>query len=373
MARGRPRRSAATREQARSGEVRFEPRPPGGRRPQRAGNWFERLTGFTETTYDETRSNLAVEGDRLRSLVSGHSYGIGELELVPLHVLRERAMSGGGPAGRLKVSVAVGDVRQMHQAPENAGALFQVASQFNLLEMVGPSVTPEEGVTRYEHDRTQGPACAIAAGAATIYRNYFVPVGGGHGQTKDRQIDALAELGQALSQGVGRSVSALWEMRNGYALCSREGLDVIDAHLQALGADELNLLRAKLSVGIHRDVDVTEAAGDRLPSVSQTFCSALPVSYTKVPAEYWERFARLVLEAAYEATMLAGILNARRGASNVVLLTQLGGGAFGNPDDWIHAAMRRALKLASGHDLDVKLVSYASPSRTIVRLADEFG
>ena len=182
----------------------------------------------------------------------------------------------------------------------------------------------------------------------------------------------MAELGQVLSKGLGQPVSALREMRNGYALCSREGHNAIDTYLQAIGSDELDLLRAKLSIGIHRDVDVTEASGDRFPSVSQAFCSALPVSYTNVPAEYWERFAKLVLEAAYEATILAGLLNARRGASNVVLLTQLGGGAFGNRDDWIHSAMRRALKLASGHDLDVKLVSYGSPSRTIVQLAEEF-
>ena len=62
-----------------------------------------------------------------------------------------------------------GDVRALHGAPEHANALFQVASQFNLLEMVGPEVTPEDGVTRYQGDKTQGPACAIAAGAATIY------------------------------------------------------------------------------------------------------------------------------------------------------------------------------------------------------------
>ena len=34
--------------------------------------------------------------------------------------------------------MVTGDVRQMHQSPENAGALFQVASQFNLLEMISP-------------------------------------------------------------------------------------------------------------------------------------------------------------------------------------------------------------------------------------------
>jgi hypothetical protein len=61
--------------------------------------------------------------------------------------------------------------------------------------MVGPAVTPEHGVTRYKDDPTQGPACAIAAGAATIYRNYFAPVGDGHGQTKERQLDYAAVTG----------------------------------------------------------------------------------------------------------------------------------------------------------------------------------
>jgi hypothetical protein len=45
-------------------------------------DWFERLTGFRETDYDDTRSKLAVDGSRLRSLVNGKSYGIGKLELV---------------------------------------------------------------------------------------------------------------------------------------------------------------------------------------------------------------------------------------------------------------------------------------------------
>src|SRR5215472_16436750 len=157
-------------------------------------------------------------------MINGKSYGVGELELVSLQALRDRVKSSVGLPGRLKVSVVTGDVRQMHQSPENAGALFQVASQFNLLEMVSPDVTPEHGVTRYEHDRTQGPACAIAAGAATIYRNYFAPVAGVPGQTTVRQLDALAGLGEALASAVGEPVKDLWKMRNGYALCTQEGL-----------------------------------------------------------------------------------------------------------------------------------------------------
>lgn len=116
-----------------------------------------------------------------------------------LQLVLRRALSRHGADGRPCVQIVTGDVRKMHQEPEYAGALFQVASQFNALEMVGPSVTPEDGVTRYEHDRTQGPACALAAGAATIYRNYFVPVGNQIGQTAARQLDGLADIGAELS------------------------------------------------------------------------------------------------------------------------------------------------------------------------------
>jgi hypothetical protein len=76
----------------------------------------------------------------------------------------------------------------------------------------------------------------MAARAATIYRDYFASVDGEIGQTRDRQIDALAGVGTALSAKLGRPVAHLWEMRNGYALCTREGLDAI-ARLLADGDD----------------------------------------------------------------------------------------------------------------------------------------
>src|ERR1700737_2680454 len=213
-------------------------------------DWFEKLTGFRETGYDETRAKLKVEGRQLQSVVNGKSYGIGELELVSLQALLEGVRSSNGLAGRLKASVVTGDVRQMHRLPENAGALFQVASQFNMLEMTGPGVTPENGVTIYQHDHTQGPACAIAAGAATIYRNYFAPVDGTDGQTAERQFDGLADLSVALGEALNRPVEALWNMQNGYALCTRAGLDAIAEHLETLQQKQVDLLRGKLRIGV---------------------------------------------------------------------------------------------------------------------------
>src|SRR5690606_28574117 len=122
--------------------------------------------------------------------------------------------------------------RQLHADPQHAGALFQVASQFNLLEMTSPTVTPEEGVGIYEHDPTQGPACAIACGGGTIYRNYFVPVGERLGQSTERQIDAAADLGALLGNGTG----ALWRMQNGYLLPTTTGLQQVNEQLRR--ADE---------------------------------------------------------------------------------------------------------------------------------------
>jgi hypothetical protein len=275
-------------------------------------DWFQLLTGFRETDYENTRAKLVVEGSRLRSLINGKSYGVGDLELVSLRTLRERATSAGELRGRLKVSVVTGDVGELHSLPENAGALFQVASQFNLLEMTHPAVTPEHGVTGHENDHTQGPACAVAAGAATIYRNYFAPVEGGYGQTTDHKLDGLADIGAALSTALDRPVGALWRMQNGYALCTSDGLDVIANYLGRSSAGRLDSLRGLLRIGLHRDVEVTSIAGENRPLVTQAFCSALPVAYGSVPRPLWEPFATLVLQAAYEATMWSAVLNASR-------------------------------------------------------------
>ena len=129
-----------------------------------SGDWFTELMGFREDGCDATRSRLAVVGDRLISTVNGRRYGIGELALPTLADLRARVNPTG--AHRSTVTCQPGDARAMHAEPALAGALFQVASQFNLLEMVSQNVTPEHGVTGYAYDHTQGPACAMAAGAA---------------------------------------------------------------------------------------------------------------------------------------------------------------------------------------------------------------
>ncbi len=335
-------------------------------------NWFKRLTGFQETDAATVRSRLQVDGTSLVSRHNGARYQIGTLELPSLGELRERAADLKPSGKALRIRAMSGDARALHRDPEFHGALFQVASQFNLLEMTGPSVAPEDGVARYAYDPTQGPACAMAAGAATIYRNYLVPVGKQIGQSRDRQLDALSDLGQALAERSGMDVSDLWSMRNGYALATEQGLDAIGAVLAGLDDSGRDALRAKLRIGLHWNVEVTDGGEAPRPIVSQAFCSALPVAYCRVDPARWAPFARLVLEAAYEATLLAGVLHARAGGTNRVLLTRVGGGAFGNALAWIDEAIERALHIARDHDLDVRWVAYREPDAAMLDLIRRF-
>lgn len=327
--------------------------------------WFERLTGFVETSADEVRSQLHLDGGQLTSHANGRSIGSGRLTTPSLDSLRA-TVADTGPG---QVSEVVADVAELHQDPANRGATFQVASQFNLLEMVGPSVSPLDGIDRYEGDHTQGPACAIACGGATIYRNYFAVVDPRHpdqlGQTDTRQIDCVADLGAALGNGDG----SLWTMSNGYCLPSAAGLRSVSAALGAMSDEERSYFAGLLRIGVHADAEVT--IGDQVPgnTVTQIFGSALPVAYADHARSAWEPFARLVLDASYEATLRAAHASVANGGSNRVFLTLLGGGAFGNEAKWIADAIVAAVERL-GAGLDLFIVSYGGPSQSVRRITE---
>jgi len=328
--------------------------------------WFEVLTGFREESPSQIRENIVVDGDRLTSLANGKTFVCGRLATPSLGELRNRIGSSRHTGGRLSVREVVADASDLHADESNAGCLFQVASQFNLLEMVGPHVTPEHGVGIYENDLTQGPTCAIAAGAGTIYRNYFAIVHGRAGQTATSQIDCLVDIGEAL----GNSGQRLWKMRNGYALASREGLIEISKRLASSSENELDHLRRLLRIGIQWSTQVT--IRDCKHTVTQAYCSALPVSYSDQPANLWEDFARLELDAAYEATICAAILNSLSTGNNRVFLTLLGGGAFGNKTDWIMESIKRALKLYEDWNLEIAIVSHGASKQCVQELIGQF-
>ena len=372
------------------------------------GDWFSDLFGFGERarsrSASEIRQELRLDGRFIESVKNGRRYQIGEFGTPSLAELRgtlaaeyraaqaannlrdenrierptssdphrapQEALERPSPSPgvrRLRLHNVVGDVVAMHAHPANRHATFQVASQLNCLEFVSQHIVPEDGVTGYAFDRTQGPACAIACGPATVYRNYFVPMDGGVGQSRDAQINNLADVEARLAN----DANDYWRVQGGYTMAGSDGLQRLNARLAALDERELDELRAALRVGVHRDAEVTSTGWGRNllgapeQTVTQVLGSACAVAYNagaSRPHE-WAPLASLVLEAGYEATLLAAALSANargweRGSARVYL-TLLGGGVFGNEIAWITRAIERACDACADLPLDVRIVTYS--------------
>jgi len=317
--------------------------------------WFEKLVGFRETK-ENVYKNLKIENTKLISLVNKKEFEIGELEIVSLKELKEKITQN---LSKNKIEQIIADVKELHKNPQNENTLFQVASQFNLLEMVSPNITPEMGVDRYENDFTQGPTCAIACGAGTIYRNYFVKLNKQIGQTENIQIDCSEEIGELLDN----KNNNLWQVKNGYLLF--ENVEKLNQILENFDKEEI---KNSLKVGIMWGSEVT--ISEIKYKVSQIYCSALPISYNYYNKDELEKFAKIILEAAYEATICAGILNYLKTGNNRLYLTLLGGGAFGNRIEWIIEAIEKTLKKYSNSGLDIKIVSFRNRNYDIEEMIE---
>ncbi|WP_415233694.1 hypothetical protein, partial [Pseudorhodobacter sp.] len=186
--------------------------------------------------------------------------------------------------------------------------------------------------------------------AGTLYRNYLMPMGKQQGQSALAQVDCLAGLGAALGNDAGR----LWRMKNGYALPTATGLAKVCAKIDALGTAEREALKGLLRIGVQAETEVTLKGAGHL--VTQAYCSALPIAYSGLPAAAWQGFARLVLEASYEACFRVAAQNA---PGKPLFLTFIGGGAFGNPRPWILDALAKGFAATRGAGIDAVLVSYS--------------
>ncbi|MEN0062799.1 MAG: hypothetical protein AAGA48_11660 [Myxococcota bacterium] len=317
-------------------------------------SWYEWLFGVEESTR-AVHLGFKVEDDTLVA-PNGQRFGIGRFSTPCLKTLRQTGEAQGAK-GRVRVNhEVIGDVLELHAQPENAGALFQVASQLNTLEFPGPNTVPEDGITGYASDPTQGPACALAAAAASVYRNDFVPLAGGVGQHHDTQIDLLSDLALRLGEP-----DAYFTVRNGYTFSDTSRLNQLARRLRQVGREAcLDQIR----IGLQSQVEVTWAQRfvrpERPTFVSQAFCSAISCGYVaSVPLQAWTPLATLVLDAMYEATLWATILDKAEGrGSGRVWLTFVGGGVFGNEPAWIVHAIRRAIDRVRGFAIDIRIAHY---------------
>jgi hypothetical protein len=332
--------------------------------------WFAQIFGFEEASFEETRKYLQHKSifpepatdpltkkplymyrryETKEPIIAGtfETPSIRELRaLVELELARLTKL-GLNPASRKEPTLdnISGSARDLHTTPEFTGAVFQAASQFNCLEFSSPHTTPEAGVTGYCHDLTQGPACAMSAAAGLLYRQYSIQMPDGRlGQTADNQLNLLGDVELYVKERFG---SVPWIVRNGYVEATSAAdmerfNSFVDKHSECRQE-----IRDRLRIGVQWNTQVTADYDHKKAPyfVTQTFNSAISVGYSALTLAQWERFARLVLEGSYEATMLVGLLNNASRLQNhlpvrPVLLTCLGGGVFQNEESWIQGAMK---------------------------------
>jgi hypothetical protein len=188
---------------------------------------------------------------------------------------------------------------------------------------------------------------------------------------------------------VGNRRGEYWEVKNGYANSTQYKLQQLCEVMRHLDDSARDTWRDSIQIGLHTDVQVAfTSRGVLHPTVydagyvdreaepqlvTQAFCSALGVSYSGLPAVLWEPLGRLILQATYEATMWAALRNGVRAGTGVsrptVVLTFLGGGAFGNPMEWIVDAIGRALAIMviEEAEIEVQIMHFRSVNTLVER------
>jgi len=252
------------------------------------------------------------------------TFPAGRFETLSIASLRTRALASREACRssrvRLWVLLGTSPATDIGSLQANAGpkTLFQVASQFNCLESPGPFVSP---IARYFHDSTQGPRAAISAFPGTFLRHYAAPSPEGKHFVQTTDGPQLNLLEDVSSPHVAR-------VKNGY-LVAEDTSDPVA--FRAALEDRFEEIR----VGVHNDVPVVlgydwdgAVTGD--PRIAQVFTSTFAAGgYSGVSADTatYRPICRALLRAAYLGTLLAAVVFQR---PNVVL-TLIGGGAFGNP------------------------------------------
>jgi O-acetyl-ADP-ribose deacetylase (regulator of RNase III) len=326
----------------------------------RDARWFANLFGVEERAGQNAEAWKAnrdmfvyAHGTLRTSAAPAASWRCGTFASPSVAELRAKSEKLGAlnVGRRTALRYSFGDVSVAHDDEAYDGAVFQAASQLNCLEFPDPQKTPADGVAFYVHDRTQGPACAIACAPGTVVRNYFV-------NDCNKQLNTIEATIDVLTRAAGAH-GALVQVVNGYTESTEASLRALNSALD--DADARSRASDALRVGVQHDTEVTctqrKGQWHRATSgnvVTQVYVSALAIAYSSVEKRYWEPLARLILESAYVATLHVAAQTKKKH----VVLTAVGGGVFGNDLGWIAEAIARAVAKFEWAGLDVEVRMY---------------
>lgn len=312
--------------------------------------WFQRHFGFTETA-EEVYKHIRLEThpDRIDLISDANNRRIsaGLFNLRTPSSYAQLPMRGGGHFHIIqgRGGEELNDINLLQNHPDFDGATFQVASNFNCLEVPSHSRSAADGISGYAIDYTQGPACVTPTPGGVMYRNYFVPVGGCVGQI-EKDVNLLEKCPI--------------EVVHGKAIIRHpENLPEFD------WADEENY-----QVGVHENMELTLKRAHRMTYVDaepgrmvhHVLASSFSLHNYVRPAEKVMEIVGHMLKSEYKTTLLAAtdhsIRYPSRSGSRKCVLTLIGGGVFLNPLPLVCGAIEANEELIVGSGLDVYLQCY---------------
>jgi len=303
--------------------------------------WFQNVTGTTEKEFrlDMGKYMKLVDGKIEFHHPNGEKIRAGHFQLLRLGDMMANIESRGKnvkPYPHFEIvtrldnaSLRFVDVSHIQALPENNGALFQVASNFNGTEAQTELQDPdsENFTTKYIYDKTQGPAASISAGGAAVSRVYGVWMKDKPdkpdewAQTEKRQVNFLEALPEH------------FPVTNGYVTCKDPN--------PRFPVKQWKKLLGMYQIGFHQSVQVTSGyrfadTRHKNQTIDQCFCAAMNLQQGGTGARNkglpdGEIKAQFLLDAAYHGTYLTALTHKKQ----QLFLTMIGGGAFGNDKAWI--------------------------------------
>lgn len=95
---------------------------------------FSTLTAFLEEMPEQVKEHISVKEGILHSKVHGREYQYRRFKTPSLGELHKRLKNVSCCDGKLSLREVLGDVKGWRRDESNAGAMFRVALQFNLLK-----------------------------------------------------------------------------------------------------------------------------------------------------------------------------------------------------------------------------------------------
>ncbi len=275
---------------------------------RKSSEWFSELMGFSESKWDFKTDSIP---SRVQSMMGNfNTVSVGKL------ITKAKKKSKDKSQSNILIVTIRESMNMEHlfdtsslQVSGPKGAMYQVASNFNCIEVGSEMTNPFSGkfLTNLMSDKTQGPSAAAGAAAGAILRL---------AKHRKTPISLLKNV-----EGIND--------RNGKVY--HDDIDI-----------DIDIDFTKILIGLHTDVHATY---DRRrnhfryyhsgPVIDQVFTSTC-ICNKELSSEVQEAF----LDAAYQGTYAAAIVR----NSCKLVLTAIGGGCFRNNQEQIAQAICKAHK-----------------------------